>query len=70
MLSAETETAIEEQLSTLEQEISTEIAILTTESLQGYAIEEYAIEVVRVWGVGQEGNDNGILLVIAPVEGR
>ena len=68
VLSPETETALEEQLSTLEQETSTEIAILTTDSLQGYAIEEYAIEVARVWGVGQEGNDNGILLVIAPVE--
>lgn len=68
VLSPETESALELQLSKLEQETSTEIAILTIDSLQGYAIEEYSIEVARAWGVGQKQNDNGILLVIAPTE--
>ena len=68
ILSPETESALEAELSKLEQETSTEIAILTTDSLQENAIAEYSIEVARAWGVGQAQNDNGILLVIAPVE--
>lgn len=68
VLSPETETAIESALGKLEQDTSSEIAILTTDSLQGYEIEEYSIEVARAWGVGQKENDNGILVVIAPAE--
>ncbi|MEO8849164.1 MAG: TPM domain-containing protein [Casimicrobiaceae bacterium] len=45
-----------------------QIAILTTRSLGGESIEQYAQQVFSAWKLGQKGKDNGILLVVAPSE--
>lgn len=68
ILSADTESRLESELAALETETSTEIAVLTIDSLQDYPIADFAIEVARAWGIGQKGNDNGILVLIAPTE--
>ncbi|MEK7145842.1 MAG: TPM domain-containing protein [Patescibacteria group bacterium] len=68
LLSAVTEAALETRLSTLEEETSTEFVIATVNSLQGYPIEDYALELGREWGVGQEEFDNGLILLVAPTE--
>ena len=37
-------------------------------SLQDYQIEEYGYQLGRAWGIGQKDQDNGVLLIVAPVE--
>ncbi len=53
------------QLTALERDTSSEIAILTIPTLDGADIERYALDVFRGWGIGQQGVDNGLLLLIA-----
>ena len=45
---------------------STQIAIVTIKSIEGYDIADYAFKLGEKWGVGQKGKDNGILIVVAP----
>lgn len=68
LLSPEAEAILESQLTTLEEETSTEIAVVTVPTLQDYSIEEYTIRLARDWGVGQEEFDNGLILLVAPNE--
>ncbi|MCB9032912.1 MAG: TPM domain-containing protein [Chitinophagales bacterium] len=46
---------------------STQIAVVTVESIGDYAIDDYAIRLGRKWGIGNSKN-NGILLLIAKNE--
>jgi uncharacterized membrane protein YgcG len=62
------EAAIETALQSYEKETTIEIAVETTDSLQGEEIEDYANTLFRQWGVGKQGADNGVLVVIAPNE--
>ena len=45
-----------------------EIALLTVQDLGGKAIEPYALEVARAWGIGSKKQNNGALLVVAVQE--
>ncbi len=65
LLSAQTEDTINAQLAELEQSDSTQIAVLTVTSLEGESVEQFALEVVEKWKLGQQGFDNGALLLIA-----
>jgi uncharacterized protein len=42
--------------------------IVTLKSLQGNQIEDFGYQLGRHWGIGQEGKDNGVLLIVAPTE--
>ncbi|MHC1699078.1 MAG: YgcG family protein [Geobacteraceae bacterium] len=56
---------IEAELSAFETSDSTQIAVLTIPSLEGENIEEYAIKVAEVWQIGQQGKDNGAILLVS-----
>jgi uncharacterized protein len=62
----------EQQLSTLlarhEQATSSQVVVVTLNTLQGYAISEYGYQLGRHWEIGQQGRDNGVLLIVAPNE--
>ncbi|GAA5125683.1 TPM domain-containing protein [Alloalcanivorax gelatiniphagus] len=60
--------ALTEKLAAEEQATSNQVVVVTVPDLQGYAIEEYGYQLGREWGIGQEGKDNGVLLIIAPNE--
>ena len=47
-----------------------QIVVVTVPSLQGAAVEDFAVRLGRHWGIGQKGKDNGVLLLVAPVERR
>lgn len=55
-------------LTAFEQSDSTQVAILTVDSLEGEDIEGFSIRVVDQWKVGQKGKDNGVLLLVAKEE--
>jgi uncharacterized protein len=45
-----------------------QIAVLTVPSLDGESIDKVRSDVFRAWHLGQAGKDNGVLIVVAPVE--
>jgi uncharacterized protein len=64
ILAPVTEEKLEQFLRGFEQSDSTQIVVLTIPTLEGEALEEYALRVAESWGVGQKGKDNGALLLI------
>ncbi|GIV60988.1 MAG: hypothetical protein KatS3mg043_2077 [Rhodothermaceae bacterium] len=44
---------------------STQIIIVTLPSLGGVPAADYAVELGRRWGVGQQGKDNGIVILVS-----
>lgn len=65
ILSSTTEKQLETLLATLEQEESTQLAVLTIPSLEGESLETFSLKVVEKWQLGRQGLDNGALLLIA-----
>lgn len=68
LLTAEDEAELTATLQSLEGTSSDQLAIVTLPSLQGFTIEDFGYKLGRHWGIGQEGKDNGILLIVAPNE--
>jgi len=68
MISPQAELRLEQALEEFERSDSTQIAILTVESLEGEALGDYALRVATTWGLGQAQHDNGALLLVARQE--
>lgn len=64
LLSAAAVQELEEELASFERSDSTQIVVLTVPSLEGQVLEQYAIQVVEAWKIGQKGKDNGALLIV------
>ncbi len=62
------ERALERKLRTYADTTSTQIAVVTVQDLAGMDAQEFALEIGRTWGVGQEGRDNGIVFLISREE--
>ncbi|MCC7125235.1 MAG: TPM domain-containing protein [Acidobacteria bacterium] len=60
-------TAIETLAREVEAETGAELAVATVTSLNGTSVEEYATRLFAAWGVGQRGQDNGVLILVAPL---
>ncbi len=56
------------KLAALESSTGRQVVVATLPSLQGYEIEEYGYQLGRAWGIGQQGENNGALLIVAPKE--
>lgn len=57
------------QLTTLLQsETKHQVVVVTLADLEGKSIEDYGYQLGRHWGIGEKGNDNGVLLIIVPDE--
>ena len=57
--------ALERKLVAYNDSTSTQILVLTVESLDGYPLEMLANEIGEKWGVGQKGKDNGIVILLS-----
>ena len=55
-------------LQNFEQNSTTQIAIVTLNSLGNKSIEELSLEIARGYKLGQKEDSNGVLLVVAPNE--
>jgi len=64
LLSAPAEQQLEQKLSNYEQKTRHQFALLTIQSLDGDALEDFSIRVVEAWKLGQKGKDDGLLLLI------
>jgi len=70
MIPAGAESRIDAVAAQLESSDSTQIVVLTVPSLEGEDLEDFSIRVAETWGIGQEENDNGVLLLVAQSERR
>lgn len=59
---------LEKQLQELEKSDSTQVVILTVPSLEGDSLEDFSIRVAEKWRIGQQGVDNGVILLISKAE--
>jgi uncharacterized protein len=66
ILSDSEESRLAAKLGALEAKTSTQLVVVTLPSLNGRPIEEWGLALGRGWGIGQEGKDNGALLIVAP----
>lgn len=65
MLSADQVKDLETKLESFEKNTTNEIAVVTIQSLDGDVIENVAQEIFTKWGIGKEGKNNGVLLLIS-----
>jgi len=60
--------ALEDKLAALETKTTDQLVVVTLSSLQGYDIADYGYQLGRAWGIGQKGQNNGVILIVAPNE--
>jgi uncharacterized protein len=65
MLHASTKNQLEAVLTDLEKTDSTQVAVLTIDSLEGDSLEDFSMRVAEQWKIGQKGTDNGAILLVA-----
>jgi len=65
LLSAEAKARLVERLEAHEQQTGNQLVVVTLPSLGGYDIDDYGYQLGRHWGIGQQDNDNGALLIVA-----
>lgn len=68
ILSPAKELELSARLEALEHDTTDQLVVVTLPSLQGYEIEDYGYRLGRTWGIGQQGKNNGVLLIVAPTE--
>lgn len=56
---------IERYCGAVERQAGAQIALVTVRSLEGEPVEDVANTIFRSWGVGQKGQNNGVLLLLA-----
>ena len=66
MFSSQETARLEQKLRRFNDTTSTQIAIAVVPSLHGYAPNDYAQRLAEQWGIGQQGKDNGILILLKP----
>jgi uncharacterized protein len=64
-LSSEETRILEQKLRNYYDSTSTQIAIVMIQTLDGYPIDDYSIQLAEKWGIGTKGKDNGVLIFVA-----
>lgn len=49
----------------LYNETTAQVVVVTVDSLEGYDVDEYALELGREWGVGSADSNNGVVLLMS-----
>ncbi|MDC7227362.1 MAG: TPM domain-containing protein [Spirochaetales bacterium] len=65
VISNNDEAVIEQMLYELEQTTGAQLAVLTVPDLGDESLESYSIAVADEWELGQAGEDNGVLILLA-----
>jgi len=66
VLPAATVGALTDKLAALEKSTGTQLVVATVPALGDVPIEDYGYQLGRAWGIGQKGQNNGAILIIAP----
>lgn len=62
------EARLSERLADLEAANGHQFVIVTIKSLQGLEVEDYTLCLGRHWGIGRRDVDDGVIMLVAPVE--
>ncbi|MCM0759529.1 TPM domain-containing protein [Sporomusa sphaeroides DSM 2875] len=65
VLSDETKAKINKLGRKIAETTKSQVVVVTVNSLEGMPIEEYALGILRKWGIGDKTQNNGVLLLIA-----
>lgn len=57
---------MESALAQFARQTSTQLVVVTMPDLEGYAPGDMAQRIGEKWGVGQKGNDNGLVILVKP----
>ena len=68
VLSPQVQAQLTQELADLQQKTSRQLVVVTLPSLGGYEISDYGYQLLRHWGIGQKGLDNGAIFIVAPSE--
>lgn len=68
ILTATDRAGLTESLLELETKTTNQLVVVTLKSLQGTSIEDYGYQLGRRWQIGQKDKNNGVLLIVAPIE--
>ncbi len=68
ILSSSIQSDLTAKLQELETKTTTQLVVVTLNSLQGTSIEDFGYQLGREWKIGQQGVNNGALLIVAPNE--
>ncbi|PIF06226.1 MAG: hypothetical protein CSA36_02790 [Draconibacterium sp.] len=66
ILSSDERSLLENNLVQFDRETSTQIVVVTIDDLEGYDPGDYAFRLGEKWGVGQQGKNNGIVVLLKP----
>jgi len=66
IFSPEQSATLEQKLTAYNDSTSTQIAVVTISDLKGYDVSDFAQRLGQKWGVGQEKNNNGVIILIKP----
>jgi uncharacterized protein len=70
MLPPDAEARLEQRLAAYEQRTAQQFALLTIDTLDGDALEDFSLRVVESWKLGKKGKDNGLLLLVVKNDRR
>lgn len=65
VIDSETEDELQSIGASLYNQTTAQVVVVTVDSLDGYEVSEYALELGREWGVGSEETNNGVVLLLS-----
>lgn len=65
ILSPAEKTALEQRCRQLRDKNGAQLAVVVLQSLQGGQIDDFTVKLFKHWGIGEQGKNNGILLLVA-----
>jgi uncharacterized protein len=68
ILDAAMRASLAAKLEALEAKSTDQLVVVTVTSLQGTSIEDFGVQLGRRWQIGQQGKNNGAILIVAPNE--
>jgi uncharacterized protein len=68
LLGEREELALSKRLAALEKATSDQLVVVTVAGLEGDTIEHYTLALGNRWGIGRADIDNGVIILVAPVE--
>lgn len=68
LIAPSAEAQLTRRLAALEARTTNQLVVVTLPGLGGRTIEQFGLQLGNGWGVGQSGKNNGVLLIVAPIE--
>lgn len=66
VISPNIETKLDSLSKELKSKTGAEVVVVSLKSLDGYPVEDVALEIGRKWKIGQTGKNNGLVILVAP----